>query len=207
MSGKLGVEAEGVLAHFEHRESLPLERAEDVLDRPAEFMTFGPDLVARIGIVAFAGRHDVGGLVVEVAVLHPGLGGGLVEHHLEGVAVEEVKEAASREVRANGRGPAVQVLQPDDGAQGRENHVEVPALDTPCFRDVALEEGGALGETGTLGEMACGGDRGIGKVDADRAVCTQSDPGQRVHADMTLQVEQALAGEVAHRPCVRPRQA
>ena len=65
--------------------------------------------------------------------------------------------------------------------------------------DVGLDEGDALGETGALGETACRGDRGIGEVDADRAACTQSNPGQRVHAEVTLQVEQALAGEVAHR--------
>ena len=90
-------------------------------------------------------------------------------------------------------------LQPNDGAEGRVNNVEVSVLDGPYFRDVGLDESDAVGEAGTLSEISCRGNRGIGKVDASHAMCTQSGQGERVHAEVTLQVEQALAGNVTHR--------
>ena len=128
-------------------------------------------------------------LVVEVRVRDGQLVIG--ERVGQGMELDEVEASVRREQRADHVRPALDVGQPVERAEAGVDDVEAtPAERARRVVDVGVDEVGL--ETGAACDVACRLDRGRREVQP-RDPCALTGPGERVQAEMALQVQERRA--------------
>ena len=143
---------------------------------------------------------------VEVGIAHDELVGLLLIERLhERVDFVDVEQPAGAQKARRHAGPAGNVGQPAERPDVHVDDVELLVERVGRVVELGLDEVRVVGQTGLLGQLARLGDRRRGEVEAhDRRAFAR--PGERVHSEMALQVQQRLAGDRTDRLAIKIEQ-